>query len=102
MACGDRHTPRDATGKAIAERAFSGGLTFTTPVFIATAPNITPDVETGIGSWSDAEIGRAITAGIARDGHPLRQPMAFGYYAGLKAGDVADIVAWLRTAPPLQ
>lgn len=54
MACGNCHTPRDAGGKPIAEQAFSGGLTFTTPAFVATAPNITPDVETGIGSWSDA------------------------------------------------
>jgi hypothetical protein len=28
--------------------------------------------------------------------------MAFAYYAGLKSGDVADIIAWLRTVPPLQ
>ena len=38
MACGNCHTPRDASGETIADRAFSGGLTFTTPVFIVTAP----------------------------------------------------------------
>jgi hypothetical protein len=38
MACGNCHTPRDADGSAIAEKAFSGGLTFTTPAFIATNP----------------------------------------------------------------
>src|ERR1700737_4303823 len=67
MACGNCHTPRDADGKTIAEKAFSGGLTFTTPTFIATAPNITPDIETGIGSWSDAEIKRALVEGLGRD-----------------------------------
>ena len=67
MACGNCHTPRDAGGKTVAEKAFSGGLTFTTPAFIATASNITPDVESGIGSWSDAEIKRALVAGVRPD-----------------------------------
>ena len=48
------------------------------------------------------EIGRAITKGIARDGQPLKPPMAYGYYAGLKPADLADIIAYLRTVPPLQ
>ncbi|HXN66738.1 MAG TPA: cytochrome c, partial [Bradyrhizobium sp.] len=54
MACGNCHTPRDADGKPIVGREFSGGLSFATAAFIATAPNITPDAETGIGDWSDA------------------------------------------------
>jgi hypothetical protein len=33
---------------------------------------------------------------------PLQQPMAYGFYAGLKPADLADIVAYLRTVPPLQ
>src|SRR6266852_3174897 len=47
MACGNCHTPRDGEGKLIADRALSGGLSFVTPAFDATAPNITPDAETG-------------------------------------------------------
>ena len=77
MACGNCHTPRDADGKAVAEKAFSGGLTFTTPAFIATAPNITPDVESGIGSWSDAEIKHALVEGTRPD---------HGRLAGVKIG----------------
>jgi mono/diheme cytochrome c family protein len=85
-----------------------GGRTFPPPAGSpegtpdSVAANITSDSTAGIGAWSDDEIGRAITHGLARDGHPLRQPMAFGYYAGLKPADVADIIAWLRTVPPLQ
>jgi len=67
MACGNCHSPRDADGNTIADKAFSGGLSFTTPAFIVTAPNITPDVETGIGSWSDAEIRRALMEGMRPD-----------------------------------
>ena len=59
MACGNCHTPRDSQGKLISERAFSGGLMFTTPAFTATAANITPDQETGIGTWTDDEIKRS-------------------------------------------
>ena len=65
------------------------------------AANITSDKEAGIGAWTDQEIARAITSGIARDGHKLKPPMAYDHYAGLKAGDVADIIAYLRTVPPL-
>jgi mono/diheme cytochrome c family protein len=66
------------------------------------AANITSDLVAGIGGWTDQEIGRAITAGIARDGRALKPPMAYRYYAGLKPADLADIIAYLRTVPPLQ
>jgi mono/diheme cytochrome c family protein len=65
------------------------------------AANITADKDAGIGAWTDQEIARAITKGIGRDGRALKPPMAYGYYAGLTDGDVADIVAYLRTVPPL-
>ena len=71
-----------------------------TPASIAA--NITSDPTVGIGAWSDQEIGRAITHGIARDGRMLKPPMAYAYYAGLKETDLADIIAYLRTVPPLQ
>jgi hypothetical protein len=66
------------------------------------AANITSDPTAGIGGWTDREIARAVTEGIGRDGRKLRPPMAYGFYAGLKQADLADIIAWLRTVPPLQ
>jgi mono/diheme cytochrome c family protein len=108
MACGNCHTPRDASGQMIAGKAFSGGgLTFTTPVFIATAPNITPDIETGIGSWSDAEIKRALVEGIRPDhGHlagvPLAAIMPANFYKALLPEDLDAIVAYLRTVKPVR
>jgi hypothetical protein len=71
-----------------------------TPASIAA--NITSDPAAGIGAWNDQEIGRAITDGVARDGRMLKPPMAYNYYAGLKQADLADIIAYLRTVPPLQ
>ncbi len=108
MACGNCHTPRDADGKAVAERALSGsGLTFATPAFTATAPNITPDVETGIGSWSDAEIRRALLQGTRPDhGHlagvPLAAIMPANFYKALLPVDLDAIVAYLHTVKPIR
>jgi mono/diheme cytochrome c family protein len=107
MACGSCHTPRDAAGKTIAESAFSGGLTFTTPAFIATASNITPDVESGIGSWSDAEIKRALAEGMRPDhgrlaGVPLAAIMPANFYKALLPEDLDAIVAYLRTIKPVR
>ena len=107
MACGNCHSPRDANGKTIAEKAFSGGLTFNTPAFVATAPNITPDVETGIGSWSDAEIKRALVEGMRPDhGHfagvPLAAIMPANFYKALLPDDLNAVVAYLHTVKPVR
>jgi mono/diheme cytochrome c family protein len=107
MACGNCHTPRDADGRSIAAKAFSGGLTFTTPAFVATAPNITQDNETGIGSWSDAEIKRALIDGVRPDhGHlagvPLAAIMPANFYKALQPDDLDAVVAYLRTIKPIR
>lgn len=108
MACGNCHSPRDAEGRMIAERALSGGgLTFTTPAFVATAPNITPDAETGIGSWSDAEIRRALVEGMRPDhGHlagvALAAIMPANFYKALLPEDLDAVVAYLRTIKPVR
>src|SRR5260370_3815880 len=108
MACGTCHTPRDADGTAIAEKAFSGGgLPFPTPGFVATAPTITPDIETGIGSWSDAEIKRALVEGLRPDhGHlagvRLAAIMPSSFYKALLSDDLDAIVAYLRTVRPIR
>ena len=64
LACGNCHTPKDADGRAIPGRELAGGgVGFDIPPYAGVAPNITPDRETGIGAWSDAEIKRAISHG---------------------------------------
>src|SRR4051812_12416224 len=55
-ACGNCHAARNEKGEVIEGRGLSGGMPFDSPVFRAVAPNITPDPETGIGKWSDAEL----------------------------------------------
>lgn len=56
--------------------------------------NITPDVETGIGSWTDRQIANAIRGG----GGPGTQFCSvMPLYSGLKDQQVADMVAYLRS-----
>ena len=107
MACGNCHSPRDAEGRMIPDKAFSGGLTFDTPAFVATAPNITPDAETGIGRWSDAEIRRALIDGVRPDhGHlagvPLAAIMPANFYRALLPEDLDAVVAYLRSIKPVR
>ena len=107
LACGNCHTPKSADGVPIAQRELSGGLSFTTPAFNATASNITPDRETGIGTWTDAEIKRALTEG-ARPNHgrlanvPLAAVMPVSFYKALLPRDLDAIVAYLRSVKPVR
>src|ERR1700742_3025638 len=107
MACGNCHTPRGADGKPVTERALSGGLTISSPAFTVTAPNITPDAVTGIGSWSDAEIKHALLTGMRPEhGHlagvELAAVMPANFYKALLPDDIDAVVAYLRTVPPIK
>lgn len=100
-ACGNCHTPMGASGP-LPGRSLAGGMLFDEPPFRAVASNITPDPETGIGRWTDAELGRAIREGIRPDGSLIGPPMPFAWYRGLADRDVAAMVAFLRTVPPVR
>jgi len=78
-----------------------GGNKLPTPFGTFYAPNITPDRETGIGSWSDDEIVAAIRAGVTRHGAVEAPVMPYYEYAGMADSDVRDLVAYLRTLPPV-
>ena len=68
-----------------------------------TVSNITSHPKSGIGAWSDAEIKRALTQGLGRDGHQFKLPMARQlYFSKMTEPNLDAIVAWLRTLPPLE
>ncbi len=67
-----------------------------------TAPNITPDPETGIGRASDDAIARAIREGIGLDGRALFALMPYQEYRRLPDEDVAAIVVYLRSLAPVK
>lgn len=100
-ACGNCHTPQDQNGP-IPGMELAGGLLIEEPGFSVLTPNITPDMETGIGGWSDAELIRAIREGIRPDGSLIGPPMPFEVYHGLSDGDVTAIIAYLRALDPVQ
>lgn len=66
------------------------------------APNITPDVVTGIGAWSDEEIVRAITDGIGKNGRSLNPEMPSRYFHSLGEDEIRSIVLYLRSIPPVK
>jgi mono/diheme cytochrome c family protein len=63
-------------------------------------PNLTPDAETGLGSWTDAEIARAIREGVDKDGVAL-EIMPAAHYNALSDDDVAAIIGYLRNMEPV-
>jgi len=99
-ACGNCHTPQGPDGPDQA-RNLSGGNPIVEPGMVAIPPNITPDEETGIGSWSDAQIKTAIREGVRPDGRVLGPPMPFPVYRDISDNDLDAIVAYLRTVPPV-
>jgi mono/diheme cytochrome c family protein len=106
--CMECHTPAKE-GRTQYEQALGKGGKAFGPAMVkgypqdwrgAVAANVTSSPLAGLGKWSDAEIKRAITQGVSRDGRKLAPPMGFHWYAGLKSDDLGAIVAWLRTLPP--
>ena len=101
VACGNCHTPKDASGHALSDQELAGGLVIDLPVFHAVAPNITPDKATGIGGWSDKQIIDAIRNGRRPDGTIIGPPMPIEFYRTMSDSDVRAIVAYLRSVKPI-
>jgi mono/diheme cytochrome c family protein len=83
-------------------RPFAGGLAFHLPVGTLYAPNITPDRETGIGAWSDAEFVRALHRGVDNKGKNLYPAFPYTAYALLSTDDALAIRAYLATLPAVR
>jgi len=66
------------------------------------SPNLTPDRETGAGRWSDDQLSRAIREGIGNDGRALFPMMPYEQFRSMSDEDVAAIVVYLRTVPPVK
>jgi mono/diheme cytochrome c family protein len=101
VACGNCHTPQGPNGP-LPGMELAGGLPIVEPPFTAYASNITPDAETGIGRWSDAQLITAIREGRRPDGTIIGPPMPIGLYRGISDGDAAAIVAYIRSLPAVK
>jgi mono/diheme cytochrome c family protein len=83
-------------------KPFAGGRAIETPFGNIVAPNITPDPETGIGSWSDEAFDAAVRHGIRRDGSRLYPAMPYNAYTKMSRDDVLAIRAYLNTVTPIR
>lgn len=97
--CMECHTPMGPRGREFADKLGAGGFEFEGPWGKSVSRNITASKTKGIGEWSDAEIKRAITQGVRKDGSPLKPPMGYPHYAKMTADDLDAVVAYLRTVP---
>lgn len=110
LGCGSCHTNGAFDGEPDMARGLAGsntGIAFTNPVGdeypgIVYPSNITPDEETGIGSWSDRQITNAIRSGIGRHGDRRIATMPWQGYARLTDEDAAALVAYLRSIQPIK
>jgi mono/diheme cytochrome c family protein len=80
----------------------AGGRPFTTAIGIFYSSNITPDAETGIGSWSEAAFARALREGVARDGRHLFPVFPYDHFTKLTDADIKALYAYVMTRPPVK
>ena len=90
--------PKRAHGIAVDQIPLSGGAVFNIPPGRFYPRNITPDVETGIGRLTDAQIARALRYGVGHDGRAL---LPFMEMQGLSDEDLSAVVSYLRAQPPV-
>jgi len=100
VACGNCHTQNTPQGP-MPGMELAGGTKFDENFGISYAPNITPDPETGIGKWTDAQIIAAIREGKRPDGSIIGPPMPIELYRDMSDDDVKAIVAYLHSVKPV-
>lgn len=64
--------------------------------------NLTPDEETGLGSWTDEEIEAAIRIGVSKDGYRLFPIMPYINYFNMAESDMQSLIAYLRSIPAVE
>lgn len=110
LACGACHTHGALVGDPDSEKGLAGsriGIAYVNPLGedrpgIVFPPNITPDMDTGIGGWSDIDIANAIRAGKGRHVDSSIVVMPWPGYTRLSQSDVSAMVAYLRSIDPVK
>ena len=86
-----------------ADSPLSGGREFRNwRIGTARASNLTPDAETGLGQWSEAEIVRAIRNGQSRSGRLLTPVMPYEWFNGMSDDDAFAVARYLKSLPPVR
>lgn len=104
--CGACHTQRQSGYAFDNESAdggyLAGGNVLTDASFALWVPNLTGDAETGLGTWTDDQIMRAIRDGAKKDGSIMFPVMPYPDYRFMSDEDVRAVVAYLRTVPKVK
>ena len=80
----------------------AGGRAFPIPLGTVYSTNITPDKETGLGSWTDQQIRDAIVKGVRRDDSNIIPVMPYEAYSGMAREDLNALIAYLKTLAPVK
>ncbi len=100
--CMECHSPMGPEGPMLDARHLgSGGFEFPGPWGVSVAANITSDPADGIAERTDADLAQMIRTGTRPDGSPMMPPMPYRYFAKMTDDDLAAIIAYIRTLPPL-
>jgi len=92
--CMQCHTSKDG-------KPFAGGLPLATPFGTIYTTNITPDVDTGIGSWTLEAFTRSMRQGVSRDGHLLYPAFPYPHFTRMSDGDIAALYTYLMARTPV-
>src|SRR5262245_43946951 len=82
--------------------AFAGGRALANPFGAFYSPNITPDRETGIGRWTDADLVRALRKGVSPSGENYFPVFPYPSFTGMSVEDAAAIRAYLFSLAPVR
>jgi mono/diheme cytochrome c family protein len=82
-------------------KPYAGGEPLATPFGTIYTTNITPDVETGIGSWTQEAFTRALRKGVSRDGHLLYPAFPYPHFTRMSDEDIAALYAYMMARTPV-
>jgi mono/diheme cytochrome c family protein len=100
--CVQCHTPMDwKTMQPVMDKMLAGGLSMKEEFGSWTSPNITPDPETGIGTWTDEQITASIRDGVRPDGSKLHPIMPWPFFTNMTDDDAKALVAFLKAQKPI-
>jgi alcohol dehydrogenase (quinone), cytochrome c subunit len=81
-------------------KPFAGGLPLHTPIGTLYSTNITPDIETGIGSYTYEDFDRALRHGMSKAGYALYPAMPYPSYSRVQPEDVKALYAYFMHGVP--
>src|SRR5690606_36215260 len=100
--CADCHTPRGGIRSTPERDRLLAGTNSPPDGFPANPSNLTPDPETGIGAWSEAEFLRTLRTGVNPRGDSLHAFMPWVQIGRMTDGDLQAIYRYLRTVEPIR